>query len=288
MPSPEKVSDTCQEWLRLKQQKEALEEGLALTEERIDELRFGFQGILEAHEMPESALALPEPAPEPEETPAAETAPPSPEPPPPGDIVQIVAWRQVEQLVGWRVRIRRASRYAKQNRGIGTIQSAASWGWVQVKFDDGYSNQYRVGLTSTKLCDLELAEPTEDGRPCFDRMVQDLLGQPDRAALQRLVEGAKTHFLSLSFAKNQVGTVFYLLDQLKQVKAKKFLKERGAIAGWFAREFGDIKLSMALADCGTPKEAVEVITFRLEQATRILCEPEPPRPQPRRRRWRRR
>lgn len=300
MPSPEKVSRTCQEWLCLKQQKEALAEGLALTENRIAELRFGYQGILEASEIAEATLSLPEPVSEPtpepptepEEASLDETEPPPREMPrPPGDIVRIVAWRQAEQLIGLRVRIRRSSRYANQNKGVGTIQCLRSFGWVKVIFDNNYSNNYRVGMKEDGLlngnCDLELAEPTEDDQPFFDRMCQKLLGQPDRATLQRLIDGAKTHFLVLSFASRQVNTVFYLLDQLKQAKTKKFLKERGVIAGWFAREFGDTKLSLALADSPTPQDAVGLITYRLEQAARLLSEPEPPSPPPRRRRRRR-
>lgn len=61
---------------------------------------------------------------------------------------------------GTRVRIRRDSQYAHQNSGIGTVQGTHSHGWVTVKFDDGVSNYYRIGLKDVEggACDLEFAE----------------------------------------------------------------------------------------------------------------------------------
>ena len=68
------------------------------------------------------------------------------------------------QEVGTRVRIRRDSKFARQNDGIGTVKTRdTNRGWVRVKFDNGYSNEYRVGLKDVEggACDLELADKKE-------------------------------------------------------------------------------------------------------------------------------
>lgn len=61
---------------------------------------------------------------------------------------------------GTRVRIRSDSQFANQHSGIGTVKGLHSYGWVDVKFDDGWSNAYRIGLKDVDggACDLEFAE----------------------------------------------------------------------------------------------------------------------------------
>lgn len=67
---------------------------------------------------------------------------------------------------GVEVRIRRDSEFANQNEGIGTIRRASSdYGWMIVDFEDGYSNQYRIGFKDVDggICDLEFADVKTDG-----------------------------------------------------------------------------------------------------------------------------
>lgn len=67
---------------------------------------------------------------------------------------------------GTRVRIRRDSEYASQNSGAGVVTGPHSRGWVHVQFDDGYDNNYRVGLHDVEdgIRDLEFADsPTPFG-----------------------------------------------------------------------------------------------------------------------------
>jgi len=51
---------------------------------------------------------------------------------------------------GARVRIASDSEFSDQNSGLGTIMededTARTWGWVNVKFDNGYFNSYRYGV----------------------------------------------------------------------------------------------------------------------------------------------
>jgi proteasome-associated ATPase len=61
---------------------------------------------------------------------------------------------------GTRVRLRRDSKFASQNTNPGTVQGRHSHGWATVHFDDGKTNQYRIGLKDVEggACDLEFAE----------------------------------------------------------------------------------------------------------------------------------
>ena len=63
--------------------------------------------------------------------------------------------------IGSRVRIRRDSEFAYQNKSVGIIKgTAANYGWVTVKFESGSANDYRIGLADVDngLCDLELVD----------------------------------------------------------------------------------------------------------------------------------
>jgi len=66
---------------------------------------------------------------------------------------------------GTRVRIRRDSKFAYQNTNPGTVLEDYSTGWVIVRFDNGTTNQYRIGLKDVEggACDLELAELKSGG-----------------------------------------------------------------------------------------------------------------------------
>jgi len=61
---------------------------------------------------------------------------------------------------GTRVRLRRDSKFASQNKGVGTVKKCQYSGWMTVKFDDGYSNHYRIGIKDVEggACDLEFAD----------------------------------------------------------------------------------------------------------------------------------
>ncbi len=68
--------------------------------------------------------------------------------------------RKIEES-GTRVRIRRASEFARQNKGVGIVQGICKPGWVEVEFDNGHSGAYRFGLPTIDngACDLEFADP---------------------------------------------------------------------------------------------------------------------------------
>jgi proteasome-associated ATPase len=61
---------------------------------------------------------------------------------------------------GTRVRLRRDSKFASQNKGVGTVKGQYSYGWTMVEFDDGYLNYYRTGIKDVEngACDLEFAD----------------------------------------------------------------------------------------------------------------------------------
>jgi proteasome-associated ATPase len=70
---------------------------------------------------------------------------------------------EVLKKKGTQVRIRRDSRFAYQNSGIGRVNGDREYGWVSVEFGNGYQNGYRIGLEDVEngACDLELAKATK-------------------------------------------------------------------------------------------------------------------------------
>lgn len=58
------------------------------------------------------------------------------------------------------VRIRKGSEYYGYHEGVGIITDASSYGWVNVKFEDGEDGLFRIGLADVDegICDLELAQ----------------------------------------------------------------------------------------------------------------------------------
>lgn len=63
--------------------------------------------------------------------------------------------------IGARVKLSRKSQYSDQSRAIGTITNDDDPGWKRVRFDDGYSNVYRYGLSRVDggTSDLILVQP---------------------------------------------------------------------------------------------------------------------------------
>jgi proteasome-associated ATPase len=65
------------------------------------------------------------------------------------------------------VKISRNSKFYGQHEGVGIIQGGNSYGWVNVLFEDGKENNYRIGLPDVDngICDIELANKSISDYP---------------------------------------------------------------------------------------------------------------------------